>query len=60
MALYYELPIYRACYSLLLELFRLTRGFNREYKYTLQYAAIWEQMDGIGKQLTGWQKASRK
>jgi hypothetical protein len=113
MALYYDLPIYKASYSLLLNLFRLTRTFNREYKYTLgqemktnamkmvqfifnantsrdklpalsslsnhfellrlqlrlcndmhlinsvQYAAIWEQMDEIGKQLTGWQKASR-
>jgi hypothetical protein len=26
---------------------------------SVQYAAIWEQMDEIGKQLTGWQKANR-
>jgi hypothetical protein len=35
MALYYELPIYRETYRLLLYLYTLTRHFNREYKYTL-------------------------
>jgi hypothetical protein len=35
MALYYELPIYKETYSLLLTLFKLTRNFNREYKYTI-------------------------
>ena len=35
MATYDNLPIYHASYSLLLELFRFTRDFNREYKYTL-------------------------
>ncbi|NDV97479.1 four helix bundle protein [Dysgonomonas sp. 521] len=112
MALYYELPIYKACYQLLLDLFRMTRNFNREYKYTIgqdiktnamnmvmfifkanssvdktsdllalndsfellklelrlcvdmklispsQQAGVWEQMDVIGRQLTGWRKSS--
>jgi hypothetical protein len=35
MALYYELPIYKDCYALLLGLFRLTRNFDREFKYTI-------------------------
>jgi hypothetical protein len=112
MALYYELPIYKACYSLLLDLFRMTRNFKREYKYTIgqeiknnamhmvlfifkanssvdktsdlmalndsfellklelrlcvdmklisptQQAGVWEQMDVIGRQLTGWRKSN--
>jgi hypothetical protein len=32
MALYYELPVYKACYDLLLEVFRFTKGFSKEYK----------------------------
>jgi hypothetical protein len=35
MALYYELPIYKESYKLVLYLFTLTKNFNREYKYTL-------------------------
>jgi hypothetical protein len=35
MATYDNLPIYHASYMLLLELFRFTREFTREYKYTL-------------------------
>ena len=35
MTTYDNLPIYHASYSLLLELFRFTRDFNREYQYTL-------------------------
>ena len=35
MSLYNNLPVYRASYDLLVDLFRLTKDFNREYKYTL-------------------------
>lgn len=35
MALYYSLPVYRDTYALILLLFKLTRSFAREYKYTL-------------------------
>ena len=35
MAAYNQLPVYKAGYDLLLELFQLTHNFNREYKYTL-------------------------
>ncbi len=35
MAQYDELPVYKACYDLLLEIFRFTKEFGREYKYTV-------------------------
>ncbi|MEG2856495.1 four helix bundle protein [Bacteroides sp.] len=35
MALYYSLPVYRDTYSLILLLFKLTKEFNREYKYSI-------------------------
>ncbi|MBU1160591.1 MAG: four helix bundle protein [Patescibacteria group bacterium] len=35
MATYNHLPVYKVSYDLLVELFRFTKDFNREYKYTL-------------------------
>jgi len=35
MATYNHLPVYKASYDLLVELFRFTKEFSREYKYTL-------------------------
>jgi hypothetical protein len=35
MALYYELPVYKSCYDLLLIVFRLVKNFQKEYKYTI-------------------------
>ncbi|MCR5039535.1 MAG: four helix bundle protein [Bacteroidales bacterium] len=35
MALYYELPVYRDTYTLLLMVFEATKSFPREYKFTL-------------------------
>ncbi|MFH2143501.1 MAG: hypothetical protein ABIJ97_13835 [Bacteroidota bacterium] len=35
MALYYELPVYKDIYTLLLKIFEATRLYPREYKYTL-------------------------
>ena len=35
MALYYDLPVYRDVYRLILKIFEYTRDFPREYKYTL-------------------------
>ena len=35
MAYYTFLPVYKASYDLLLEMFRAIKDFNREYKYTL-------------------------
>ena len=35
MARYDELPVFKACYDLLLEIFRFTKNFSNEYKYTV-------------------------
>ncbi len=35
MATYNHLPVYKASYELLVELFRWTKDFNREYKFTI-------------------------
>ncbi|TAL80456.1 MAG: four helix bundle protein [Bacteroidetes bacterium] len=35
MALAEELPIYKACYDLVLALFNLSKNFKKEFKYTL-------------------------
>ena len=35
MALYYELPVYKDTYKLILMIFECTKDFSREYKYTL-------------------------
>lgn len=35
MAIYSNLPVYRESYDLLVEFFRFTKDFSREYKFTL-------------------------
>ena len=35
MALYYDLPLYRDTYQLILNIYEFTKDFPREYKYTL-------------------------
>jgi len=35
MALYYDLPIYRDTYQLILKIFEVTKDFPKEYKYSL-------------------------
>ena len=35
MALYYELPVYRDTYRLILKIFECTKEFPKEYKYSL-------------------------
>jgi len=35
MAYYSDLPVYKATYDLLLEMFRFTKDFTKEYKYTV-------------------------
>ena len=35
MATYNDLPVYKATYDLLLEMFQFTRDFGKEYKYTV-------------------------
>ena len=35
MALYYELPVYRDTYKLILKVYEVTGDFPKEYKYSL-------------------------
>ena len=35
MAIYLHLPVYKASYDLVLEIFKVIKDFDREYKYTL-------------------------
>jgi hypothetical protein len=35
MALYYDLPVYRDTYKLILKIFEFTKDFSKEFKYTL-------------------------
>ena len=35
MTAYYNLPVYKQSYDLLLDIFKLTKDFSREYKYTI-------------------------
>jgi len=35
MALYSDLPVYKSTYDLLLAIFRFTKDFGKEYKYTV-------------------------
>jgi hypothetical protein len=35
MALYYDLPVFKDVYRLILKIFEYTQGFSREYRYTL-------------------------
>ena len=35
MALYYDLPVYRDTYQLILKIFECTKDFPKDYKFTL-------------------------
>ena len=35
MALYNQLPVYKASYDLLLQLFQISKNMERDYKFTL-------------------------
>jgi len=35
MSLHQELPVYKASYDLLMEIFSFTKEFSKEYKYTV-------------------------
>ncbi len=35
MSRYAELPVYKASYDLLVEIFKFTKNFNKEFKYTI-------------------------
>ena len=42
---YDDLPVYKASYDLLLEIFRFTKHFSKEYKYTAGTSMKTEAMD---------------
>ncbi len=47
MTIYLHLPVYKASYDLVLEMFRVIKDFNREYKYTLGESVKKEAMEMI-------------
>jgi hypothetical protein len=47
MAQYDELPVYKASYDLLLEIFRFTKDFSKEYNYTVGESIKKETLDLI-------------
>jgi len=47
MAQYSELPVYKASYDLLLAIFQFTKGFNKEFKYTVGEALKKETIELI-------------
>jgi uncharacterized protein YigA (DUF484 family) len=47
MSKYYELPVYKASYDLLLEIYKFTKGFAKEYKYTAGESLKKETIDLI-------------
>jgi len=47
MALYDELPVYKASYDLLLEIFLFVRNFTKEFKYTIGESLKKETIDLI-------------
>jgi len=47
MAKYDELPVYKASYDLLLEIFQFTKEFSREFKYTVGESLKKETLDLI-------------
>jgi hypothetical protein len=55
MAKYDELPVYKVSYDLLLEIFRFTKEFNREFKYTVGESLRKETLELI----TGYPTHSR-
>ncbi|MBW6492808.1 MAG: hypothetical protein K0B15_16620 [Lentimicrobium sp.] len=44
MGLHQELPVYKACYDLLLEIFQFTKDFSREYNYDSFWNASKERL----------------
>ncbi len=45
LALYNDLPVYKATYDLLLAIFRFTKEFSKEYKYTIGESIKKETID---------------
>lgn len=45
MKLHSDLPVYKSCYVLLLEIFLFTKEFSKEYKYTVGESLKKETID---------------
>ena len=45
MALHNELPVYKASYDMLMEIFQFTKEFSKEYKYTVGESLKKETID---------------
>jgi hypothetical protein len=52
MALYSELTVYKATYDLLLAIFRFTKDFGKEYKYTVGESLKKEPIEITNETLT--------
>jgi hypothetical protein len=50
MALYSELPVYKATYDLFLGIFQFTKNFGKEYKYTVANRTKGNFFNAIEKQ----------
>jgi len=44
MALYYDLKVFKDVYQLILKVFKRTKDFLREYKYTLGQNMKWDEI----------------
>ena len=60
MGLYYDLPVYRDTYQLILKIFEVAKDFvNMKVVSFKKQAELTVLMDSIGKQLTGLRNASQ-
>lgn len=64
MALYYNLPVYKDTYQLIMLIYEVTRQFPREYKYSLgqdmkRDASVPESVDEVEKWIYRIQELSR-
>ena len=58
MSKYDELPVYKASYDLLLEIYKFTKNFTKEYKYTIGESLKKETVELIKLSYQQW--AARK
>ena len=60
MGLYYDLPVYRDTYQMILKIFEVAKDFvNMKVVSFKKQAELTVLMDSIGKQVTGWHYASQ-
>ncbi|MBP8994584.1 MAG: four helix bundle protein [Bacteroidales bacterium] len=45
MSLHYELPVYKSCYDMLVEMFLFTKNFSKDFKYTVGESIKKETID---------------